>query len=84
MENPNITPETETNKKKPLDKWELVGFAWELGYIIALPIIIFGLLGKWIDERLGHEVAWVTLIAIVLAITATTFWLIKKLKNYIK
>ena len=84
METTDITPETEKNKKTTLNKWELVGFAWELGYIIALPILILALAGKWLDNRFSHEFPWVTLIGIFLAIFTTTIWLIQRLKRYTK
>ncbi len=84
MENPKNPQETEKDKKKTLEKWELVGFAWELGYIIALPILILALSGKWVDKHFHHEFPWVTLIGIGLAIFTTTVWLIRRLKTYIK
>jgi len=84
MEIPKNSSETQTEQKKTLDKWELVGFAWELGYIIALPIIIFGLAGKWLDAKMDNATPWFTLSAIILAITMTTVWLTKRLKKYIK
>lgn len=84
MENPQIPPKSEKQGRQTLDKWEVVGFAWELGYIIALPIIAFGLAGKWIDGKMGNDPQWITLIGIALAIATTTIWLIKRLKKYIK
>ena len=84
MENPQNPIETQKEKKTTLNKWELVGFAWELGYIIALPILVLALGGKWLDNRYGHEFPWVTLIGIALAITTTTLWLTRRLKKYIK
>lgn len=84
MENPKNPSETNKEPRKTLEKWELVGFAWELGYIIALPIVVFGLVGKQIDRHFHHEMPWVTLVGILLAIIATTIWLTKRLKRYIK
>ena len=84
MENPKNPTETEIDKKTSLNKWELVGFAWELGYIIALPVLVLALGGKWLDTHFGHEFPWVTLIGIALAIFTTTIWLTRRLKRYIK
>ena len=72
------------NDSKIPNKWNLVSLASELGFIIALPLVGFGLLGKWLDDKMGNEVAWFTLIGIAFAITATTIWLTKRLKQYIK
>jgi len=68
----------------PKNKWGLAGIALELGYIIALPLLGFALAGKWLDQRLHHSIPWFTLLGIVLAIAATTAWLTKKIKEYLK
>ena len=70
--------------KSKLDKGALISLSFELGYIIALPIAGFGLVGKWLDTRLHHEFPWITLIGIGLAITTTVIWLTRKLQKYIK
>ena len=75
------------NAKEPntkLDKPALISLSFELGYIIALPIVILGFLGKWFDAHFHHTFPWVTLIGIGLAIILTTIWLIQKLQKYIK
>lgn len=79
MENPNTS-----NNSKNLDKRALISLSFELGYVIALPLVIFGLAGKWLDGRMGNEFPIMTLIGIGLAIFFTTVWLIQKLKKYIK
>jgi hypothetical protein len=61
----------------------MISIAFELGYIIALPVVALGLLGKYIDGRLGTE-PWITLAGVGLAILTTTVWLTKKFKHYIK
>jgi hypothetical protein len=67
----------------PTDKWRLVGLSMELGYIIALPLVVLGLLGKYLDNR-WHTAPWLTLAGILLAITSTTIWLIQRFKEMIK
>ena len=78
----------EPNPQKPADprinKWALVNLASELGFIIALPLVAFGLIGKWLDAKYNHTTPWLTLLGILLAIICTTVWLTKKLKQYIK
>jgi hypothetical protein len=69
---------------KKIDKASMISLSLELGYIIAIPLVVLGLLGKWGDRHWNHEFPWMTLLGIVLAIVATTIWLIRKLKNYVK
>ena len=75
----------EPNPKKTEDpkfnKWGMVNLATELGFIIALPLVAFALAGKWLDHKVGNHIQWFTLLGIVLAITSTTVWLTKKLKE---
>jgi len=84
MENLEKPKEIPTNPKIPTNKWEVVGLAWDLGFIIALPLLGSVLLGKWADEKVGNEVQWFTLAAIPVSMALSTTWLVKKLKKYIK
>jgi hypothetical protein len=68
---------------RKLDKWAMATLAFEMGYIIALPLVLFGLAGKYLDGRLGTE-PWLALAGVLLAIGVTTVWLIRKLKDYLK
>jgi hypothetical protein len=67
----------------PVNKWQLAQLAFDMGFIIALPLVGLGLLGKYLDGKLGSD-PWLTLAGVVLAITATTIWLTQKFKNFIK
>ncbi|MBI2607672.1 MAG: AtpZ/AtpI family protein [Candidatus Doudnabacteria bacterium] len=76
----------QNSEQKPdqsLSKWRLVNLAFELGFIIALPLVGFGLIGKWLDEKFDTD-PWLTLIAILIAIISTTIWLTKRIKELIK
>ncbi len=78
MENPNQIPE-----KPTINKWRLVNLAGQMGFIIALPLVALGFLGKWVDNKLGTDPLFV-LVGILLAIVSTTVWLSKKMKELIK
>ncbi len=84
MEISNPKDQIPNKSQVPNNKWALVNLAFELGFVIALPVVAFGFLGKWLDAKVGNETPWFTLFGIVLAITSTTFWLAKRLKQYIK
>jgi len=77
----NEAPVQKPNKS--LDKSELVSIAFELGFIIALPIVALGFFGKWLDGKAGTSPV-LTLIGILGAIVATSFWIYRKFKNYFK
>jgi len=72
----NIQPQN----PKDLNKWRLVSLASELGFIIALPLLAFALLGKWLDSRFGSS-PWLTLAGILFAIVITTVWLTRRFKE---
>lgn len=74
------TPQKPNNPK--FDKWQMANLAFDMGFIIALPLVAFGLLGKYLDGKLGTE-PWLTIAGIFLAIIATTIWLTRKFKTYI-
>jgi hypothetical protein len=72
------------NPKDPgLNKWRMVNLAMEMGFIIALPIVLLGFLGKWLDTKYGTE-PWITLGAIAIAILTTSVWLTRRIKELIK
>ena len=76
----------EDSQQKPndgkLSRWGMVNLAFDMGFVIALPLVGLGLIGKFLDAKFGTE-PWLTLIGIVFAIVTTTIWLTRKLKNYL-
>src|SRR5689334_16103165 len=75
-------PDQKPNNPK-FDRWSMVNLAFDLGFVIALPLVALGLLGKYLDGRMGTE-PWLTVLGILLAIATTTIWLTQKLKGYMK
>jgi hypothetical protein len=69
-------------KDSKFDRWGMVNLAFDMGFVIALPLVAFGLLGKYLDGRLGTD-PWLTIAGILIAIISTTIWLTRKLKGYI-
>ena len=64
-------------------KWQVVSLAFELGFIIALPVLLFGLLGKYLDARLGTNPVFKT-IGLLLALTSSGIWLTKRFSEVFK
>lgn len=60
--------------------WRALALAWELGYIIALPLILWLLLGRWIDQRFGTH-PWATLASILFALLTTGYWMARKMNE---
>ncbi len=60
--------------------WAAVSLAWELGYLIALPIVILGLGGAWLDKKIGTTPAFI-LIGILLALIVSGVGVYRKVKS---
>lgn len=66
----------------PRNIWQISGFALELGFIIAIPLVALGSVGKYLDNRWGTR-PWLTLVGILLAMVATGVWLYRYLKSFV-
>jgi F0F1-type ATP synthase assembly protein I len=63
--------------------WQALGIAWELGYVIAVPIVIFALGGRMLDKHF-HSSPWLLLAGILISIILSSIglvWKFKKLMN---
>lgn len=60
---------TDANTPSP---WTLVGLAGQIGYIIAIPAVLFGFGGAYLDKRLCTSPAFV-LLGLSLALTSSMF-----------
>ena len=59
------------------DRWWLIGIAWEMGYLIALPLVGFALLGRFFDTAMGTS-PLILILGIVSAIVLSTVLVVKK------
>lgn len=57
--------------------WSALGFAWELGYSIAVPLVVFALVGRLLDKYLGTS-PWLLLVGLLLAIVSSSYIVYKK------
>lgn len=62
---------------------QAVGFAWDFGVIVVLPLVVLAILGRYLDRRYGTE-PWIFLGAVVLSIVITTVLVVMKLSKIIK
>ncbi|OGL68588.1 hypothetical protein A3B21_00810 [Candidatus Uhrbacteria bacterium RIFCSPLOWO2_01_FULL_47_24] len=51
--------------------WSALSLAWELGYTIAVPIVVFALGGRWLDRRFDTS-PWLLLTGIFISIPIST------------
>lgn len=59
--------------------WGSLELAFELGYLIAVPIVLFGLGGRFVDRWLGTS-PWLLLIGIVLAVVLSGVGVSRKIR----
>ncbi|MFA5926367.1 MAG: AtpZ/AtpI family protein [Parcubacteria group bacterium] len=69
-------------KKDDQESWSAASLAWELGYLIAIPLVVLALLGRFIDRKY-HTEPWFFLLGIILAILITSYTVYKKSKDII-
>jgi len=60
-----------------------LSLAWELGYSIALPLVIFALAGRWLDRKLATS-PWLFLLGIILAVSISSYLVYRKTMEIIK
>ncbi len=71
-----LEPTTQNQVKKPtkdqgLTGWEALGFAWEMGYTMAIPLVALALGGRFLDRYLNTSPAFL-LVGILLSIIASS------------
>lgn len=57
-------------------KMSMMGLAFELGYLIAIPLVVFALAGRYADMRFGTA-PFLLLLGMALAL-GTSLWLIAR------
>lgn len=65
-------------QKSPL--WEALNLAWELGYLIAIPIVLLGFGGAFLDKKVDTSPLFL-LVGIGLSIIISGIAVYKKIKN---
>ncbi len=63
--------------------WYALSLAWNLGYIIALPIVVLGFSGAWLDKKLGTTPLFI-LTGIFLSLVLSGIGLYRKVKEISK
>ena len=64
-------------------RWSVISLAWELGYLITIPIVLLAFSGKLLDNELGTS-PWMLLTGILISIIITSWLVYKKVNAVIK
>ena len=64
----------------PRNIWQISGFALELGFIIAIPLVVFALLGRFLDKRFVTS-PLALLAGIFISLVVTAIGVYKKTKE---
>jgi ATP synthase protein I len=68
------------NIRNTFSAWAL---AWELGFQIAIPLVVFALAGRYADRALGTS-PWLLVAGVVLAAGFTSYLVYRKVANLLK
>jgi len=63
--------------KEKNESWSALSLAWELGYSIAIPLVLLALLGRFIDKKFGTS-PWFLLIGVIFSLIISTVLVYKK------
>lgn len=63
--------------KKPDKQFSALGLAWNLGYTIAVPIVVLALAGRWLDKKLETS-PWFLLAGILISVAVSSWAVYKK------
>ena len=63
--------------KSQSSTWFALSLAWQLGYTIAIPVVVFGLLGRFLDKKLDTS-PLLLLIGIFASITVSSIGVYRK------
>lgn len=81
------TPDPQNGRKQSesqqLGLWKSVQLAWELGFLIAIPAVILGFSGAYLDKYLGSSPAFL-LAGFALAAVLSGIGVLRKVKEIFK
>lgn len=75
-------PDAPSKKKQPGGFGVALRLAWDLGYIIAIPAVLFGFGGAYLDKLYGTE-PFVMLIGFAIAVTLSGIGVARKVRQAI-
>ncbi len=70
-------------KNRELTPWEALGIVWDLGITIAIPVVLFALGGRWLDEKTGRDPLF-TILGFIFSLVVVARLIQKKGKKIAK
>lgn len=58
--------------------WQAIGFAWDFGIVVVIPLVALGVGGRLLDSKLGTS-PWLFLTGAVVAIIISTILIVVRL-----
>jgi F0F1-type ATP synthase assembly protein I len=75
--------DTANSDRKSEKSWSVMRMAWDLGYIIAIPLVVFAFLGRFLDNYLDTG-PYLLIAGMVLAVALSSWLVYKKTLDIIK
>lgn len=66
--------------KRPISRWEAIGFVGELFAVVAIPSTLLALAGRWLDNRYGLT-PWASLAGLFLALGVAALFVFRRGKR---
>lgn len=79
-ETPSPSDPKKTSQNGELSLWETLNFAWELGYLIAIPAFLLGFGGAYLD-KLWNTGPFLMLLGFALALTISFLGVKRKVRQ---
>ncbi len=71
------------DKNTKSNLWQALSLLGQLGYVIAIPLVILALIGRYIDKKYDAS-PWFLIAGMFLALIISTFWVYKKTAEIMK
>ncbi len=69
--------EKPVESKEKSQVWFALSLAWQLGYSIAIPLVVLALIGRLLDKKFGTS-PWLLLAGVLLSLIISTFAVYRK------
>lgn len=71
-------------KKEARSVWEMLGFAWEVGYIIAIPAFLLGFGGAYLDKYYLHMAPLGVIGGLAIAFIVSGYAVYTRVRSFLK
>ncbi|HAG27564.1 TPA: hypothetical protein DCG61_02185 [Patescibacteria group bacterium] len=78
----NQTGEKKEPNSKQINFAKSLSLALQFAFMILLPLLVFGGIGKWLEQRYDNKL-WV-MAGLLLALTTSTVWFYRKINDLYK